>query len=239
MRNSNGVIIYEGESLFNREPIVALVTGILTPSSNRKTGDMLQSFIIPANYKPTEAINLKKDSSVCGSCPLRKNICYVNAVTLNNIWRAYKTGKYNYVTEELYDYIKTNKFKLRLTAYGEAPAIPFEYWKRLIDNCSGITGYTHRWRSCDEVWKNYLMASVHSSEERDKAYSKGWRTFRIALENELLDKSEVMCKYSSDKMQCATCLLCNGNMNNNKLSVVDYIHGTNWKKNSFNQLKSI
>lgn len=236
-RISNGAILYEGASLFNQQPIVAIVNNLITPTSNRKTGDMLQVFVLPTNHIPTEALKNKADKSVCGSCPLKQNICYVNPITLNQIWRSYKKGNYKYINDDVYNYIKTNKFKVRLTAYGEATAIPFKYWQKLIHSCDGLTGYTHTWRTCEDIWKRYLMASIHSPWEKEKALSKGWRTFRIVLPDESLETDEVYCKYSTDKMQCQACMLCNGTQSNSK-SVVDIIHGTRWKINNFELLRN-
>ena len=69
--NNNGFILYEGPSTFDGEPIVVIITGYETPTSNRKTGDMLQSWIIKQGDYPSEAIKLGTDNSVCGTCPLR------------------------------------------------------------------------------------------------------------------------------------------------------------------------
>ena len=52
---ANGVILYEGPSLLDGEPIVAILTGLRSSSCNRKTGAMLQTWIMRADVSPAEA----------------------------------------------------------------------------------------------------------------------------------------------------------------------------------------
>ena len=55
--NNNGLVIYKGKSMLdNTTDIVVIATG-LNFSSNRKTGNMIQTYIIRADeIKPTEAV---------------------------------------------------------------------------------------------------------------------------------------------------------------------------------------
>ena len=81
-RNYNGVVLYEGPSLIDNARIVAIATGLIWPSLNRKTGDMVHVWIMRADTPPVEAFYTDRDKSVCGDCPLRKDIegnriCYV------------------------------------------------------------------------------------------------------------------------------------------------------------------
>jgi hypothetical protein len=59
-------IIYEGPSLYDGAPIVVLVQ---TGSSNRKTGDMVQTYILRSDIDPITASRTGKDSAICGTCP--------------------------------------------------------------------------------------------------------------------------------------------------------------------------
>ena len=53
MKNPNGYIIYEGASLLDGKPIVAIaLTG---KSTNTKTGAMIQTFIIRSDIDPLTA----------------------------------------------------------------------------------------------------------------------------------------------------------------------------------------
>jgi hypothetical protein len=44
----NSVIFYRGPSQLTGDPIVAVLTGLVTRSSNAKTGPMLQTWILRA-----------------------------------------------------------------------------------------------------------------------------------------------------------------------------------------------
>jgi hypothetical protein len=70
-RPSNGVILYEGPSVIDGAPIVAIATGFKSPSSNDKTGTMIQVWILRADIAPHEAQKTGADESICGDCPMR------------------------------------------------------------------------------------------------------------------------------------------------------------------------
>jgi hypothetical protein len=70
-RPENGVIIYEGPSVIDGAPIVAIATGFKSPSSNDKTGTMIQVWILRADIAPHEAQKTGADESICGDCPMR------------------------------------------------------------------------------------------------------------------------------------------------------------------------
>ena len=76
-------------------PIVVIAT---TKSSNRKTGDMVQTWILRSDIKPTEASKAGADASICGDCKHRWSLggaCYVNiGQGPGAIFRAYKRGNY-------------------------------------------------------------------------------------------------------------------------------------------------
>ena len=57
--------------MLNRAPIVAILTGLRSPSANRKTGAMAQLWILSADESPVDASQSGADASVCGDCPLR------------------------------------------------------------------------------------------------------------------------------------------------------------------------
>ena len=73
-----GVILYDGASMLDGEPIVVIAT---LETSNRKTGEMVQTWIIRSDIAPTDAAKSGDDKSICGACPHRhysKGACYVN-----------------------------------------------------------------------------------------------------------------------------------------------------------------
>jgi hypothetical protein len=223
----NGAVLYEGPSLFNDEPILCIVTGLTRPSTNIKTGPMAQVYVIP-NHKPTEAIKEGSDSSVCGECPLRRTMCYVRPVTLNQVYTAYLSDKYTRNVDWALAQISINRLRVRLTAYGEAPAVPYEALEPLLQ--FKHTGYTHAWRKdIDERWKGNLMASVQTLAEAKEAQAAGWRTFRITLPDEPLAENEILCLNVKNKLPCSQCLKCSGT----GFNVVDPIHGLQHKINTY------
>jgi hypothetical protein len=58
-------IVYQGPSLIDGQPIVVLVQ---TGSKNRKTGDMVQTYILRSDIDPISASRTGQDSSICGDC---------------------------------------------------------------------------------------------------------------------------------------------------------------------------
>jgi hypothetical protein len=51
----NSYIAWEGNSLIDGSPIILILTGFVFPSSNKKTGRLIQSWIIQQNFAPTHA----------------------------------------------------------------------------------------------------------------------------------------------------------------------------------------
>lgn len=66
-----GAVLWRGPSLYDGAPIVVLLTGDDASSGNRKTGRMIQTWILRADVAPHAALALGLDGAVCGTCPLR------------------------------------------------------------------------------------------------------------------------------------------------------------------------
>jgi hypothetical protein len=224
---ANGYIIYEGASLLDGAPIVVIATGFESGSTNRKTGAMIQTYILRQDISPTDAIKTGDDASICGDCPHRgttttidgqpKNIgrtCYVNvgqgALT---VWKAYKRGVYplwdGYLTGTTLPFV-------RLGTYGDPAAAPAHVWEAITRDASGHTGYTHQWRDPRFAYlKTLCMASADTAEEAAQAQAMGWRTFRVSLDaaKDPMLKGESLCPASAEagkKLTCAQCLACGG-----------------------------
>ena len=85
----NGFIFYRGKSPIDGAPLIGIAT--LT-SDNRKTGDMVQTWILREDISPTMARSTGADRSFCGDCPVR-GPCYVNwGQAPLNIWKTYHRG---------------------------------------------------------------------------------------------------------------------------------------------------
>lgn len=227
------MIIYEGPSLIDGKPIIAIAT---LNSSNRKTGDMVQTWILRADVEPNVAIKTGDDASICGNCPHRPanaGSCYV--LTFNaplSIYRAYHRGSYEGRSLEAF-----RGKALRLGSYGDPLAVPIEAWQPLIDITAGRTGYTHQWRNNTRPeWQGLVMASVDSPEEASAAKAAGWRYFRVTNASAPKIKGETVCPASEEagkKLSCVDCLSCAG-QTGRKASIVINAHGA--KKNNYRLL---
>ena len=202
---SNGYIIHEDHAR------VIIATGFQTPSDNRKTGDMIQVWILVKACDPVEAIKQGLDRLICGNCVHRGDgtgadrSCYVNVGQAPlGIWRAWKAGNYPPL-RSLEGFVGR---KVRFGAYGDPTWIPLPLALAIVGVSSGWTGYTHQWRKPSlQAWKSLLMASVDSVAELVIARSMGWSTFRVGSE---ASTGEQLCASDRDGTPCSICLLCAG-----------------------------
>ena len=203
---SNGFLLHEDTHR------VVIATGFETPSDNRKTGDMLQIWILVKAVDPVEAIKQGLDRLICGNCVHRGDgtgadrSCYVNVGQAPlGIWRAWKAGNYAPL-RSLEGFVGR---KVRFGAYGDPTHLPLPLALAIAGVSSGWTGYTHQWRKPNlQPWKTLLMASVDSIAELVIARSMGWSTFRVGSEAQ---PSESLCASEAIGTPCAVCLLCAGN----------------------------
>lgn len=200
----NGIELYRGPSALNDEDIVVILTGLTNGSANRKTGDMLQTWILRRDRAPTDAVRDGSDDAICGDCfhrgdakTGRKRSCYVNVGQAPNaVWRAWRKGRYAVTTASVESAVAAyhrravrggrERALVRLGAYGDPAAVPLETWRGLhallerhFACAPRWTGYTHQWRRCSPAYRHFLMASVDSLSEQREAELLGWRTFRV------------------------------------------------------------
>jgi hypothetical protein len=205
---SNGFILHEDSSR------VIIATGFSTPSDNRKTGDMIQIWILCKAVDPVRAIKEGLDRLICGSCVHRGNgdgsgrSCYVNVGQApQGIWKAWRAGNYPPL-RSLECFVSR---KVRFGAYGDPIHIPIGLALAIAGVSSGHTGYTHQWRKPSlQPWKSILMASVDTTAELLIARSLGWSTFRVGSE---ASAGESLCASERVGTPCMDCLLCAGNRN--------------------------
>lgn len=227
-----GYILYEGPSLIDGEPIVVIATGF-GGSSNRKTGDMIQTWILCQKEKPTDAIKSGSDASICGGCRHRgrsgnDRSCYVNVGQAPGaVYRAYRAGRYDPVPQ---DFAPLAGRKIRFGAYGDPAAAPACIWLQLAAIGSGHTGYTHQWRDCDPALRRVCMASVDSELEHLVASAQGWRTFRVRPSGDTRRlQHEVVCPASTEAgglLACESCLACGGADRGRRGHIVISVHGS-------------
>ena len=204
----NGFVIHEDESR------VIIATGFSTKSDNRKTGDMIQIWILVKSVDPVAAIKTGLDRLICGNCVHRgdghgkERSCYVNVGQApQGIWKAWKAGRYP--TLQWMDIFSGRK--VRFGAYGDPTHIPLPLALAIAGVSSGWTGYTHQWRKPSlQGWRQLLMASVDSIAELVIARSLGWSTFRVGSEASV---GESLCASERVGTPCMDCLLCAGSRN--------------------------
>ena len=234
---SNGVILWEGASLIDGAPIVVIATGTRKASGNAKTGAMIQTFIIRSDIAPHTALRTGDDRSVCGDCPKRPLIfkarsqgdkpCYVDvAKSVRSVFACYTRGNYPRVTpSEAADLFAGRE--LRLGAYGNPSAAPFDMWQTVSAKTAGRTGYIHNWRSADKRWPTLVMASCETVPEALEARKMGYRLFRARLASEPLLDREISCpasKESGFKTTCHKCLACGGHSAKAKVDIAIIVH---------------
>ena len=231
--NQNGRILFEGVSPLTGEKIVCIITGLKTSTSNEKTGDMLQTWILLQDIPPNIAHKNGLNRGVCGDCPHTggengQNSCYVKWFQAPlQVWKSYKNNRYDYFKKSDLELIKNRS--LRLGSAGDPTVIPLSVWKPLLDVCKNHTGYTHQWKVYPE-YGSLCMASVDNAKERNEARSLGLRTFRVRRENQRINKKmEFVCPASeegSKKTTCEKCGLCNGLESKTNKSPVIIAHGS-------------
>jgi hypothetical protein len=230
--SDTGAIFYRGPSLLTGDPIVAIATGLEGGSHNPKTGPMVQTWILRPDLRPMDAKRQNLDDAICGDCKLRGEsglgaVCYV-ATWLGpaNVYKSFIRGNYLETSwAELQALVEGRH--VRLGAYGDPAAVPFEIWRTLLTTVAGHVAYTHAWRRCDPRFKTIAMASVDTVAEFHAAHLAGWRTFRIRTDDEALLAYvpapgawpvrslplEFVCPASDEgqhRTTCQTCQLCRG-----------------------------
>jgi hypothetical protein len=232
MKKASGYILHQTNE------IVVIASGFKRKSANRKTGNMVQIWILRSDVSPVDAVKSGQDAAICGTCPHRgdratgrKRSCYVNVGQAPNaVYRAFKRGSYSLLPLSDYAQVFAGR-AVRFGAYGDPAMIPLA----IVESISGIatkhTGYTHQWARAEWL-KPYVMASCDTPAEFSQAAHHGWRTFRVAAKLESLP-GEILCPASTEagnRTQCAKCGLCNGAGSSKSIFIP--VHGSA-KKNAF------
>lgn len=242
-----GLIVYNGPSQYDGEPIVVI---LVKPSgkSNRKTGAVVQQYILRADIDPIRASRIGADYSICGNCKHRgkptpgKNAgvasnrtCYVQLFQgPRGVYKAFKRGYYPRAEtiEQVREFIGNSM--LRLGTYGDPASLPEGLNELLISLSRAHVSYTHA-HTVDEALGDkaatYSMISADSIDDAQRAHAKGFRTFRVIPistyqehGNNALLKNEIMCP-STKGVQCIDCKLCNGTKYKKGKSIAIIAHG--------------
>jgi hypothetical protein len=229
MKKIKGFIIDRGLSPIDGQPYVAILT---LKSTNRKTGDMAQVFILREDVNPVAAIATGDDYSICGNCPHRKDAlgqrsCYVNVGQgPNSVWKAYKRGAYSKL-----NYLSLSKIlkgrRIRWGAYGDPAIIDPGIVIALNAFATGHTGYTHQWREeFAQHFKGTFQASCDGFNDYLEATAHGWKTFVVVNKNVTpIYAKQCPATVDNSEAQCITCKLCDGA----KRDIFVHAHGTGSK----------
>lgn len=237
----NGIILWEGQSRIDNTDIVALATG-LKRGNNKKTGNVIQVWILAKNIHPCEAKRTGKDFGICGDCKHRHfKSCYVEMLRGPiSVYNAYKAGSYVKYNSKKHLMLFKDKV-VRIGAYGDPVAIPLATIKKIHKVAKFILGYTHQWKMAKaQSYKPYLMASVDTisgyHKEFHAAISKGWRTFRArSIDDTIIYDNEMICPASAEAgklTNCHNCGACSGSISNRKNPVI-VVHGFDFKTRNY------
>lgn len=245
MKKAKGFIAWTGKSELDGQPIALVV---VRGSHNRKTGGVIQTYILRSDVSPTAALKSGADVSICGDCKHRPTVsgglgsCYVRVENGPLIvFKTMQRGKYPTLT--LAEGAKQLAGdKVRLGAYGDPAAIPSHVWIELLAGASDWTGYTHQWKQADHL-KRFCMASCDTETEYNQARANGWRCFYVVPKG-FSDKVQgaFLCPASEEggkKLTCSQCMACNGTHAGRQASVFIPVHGVAFKQTRFNNLITI
>lgn len=247
---TNGAVIYRGPSQLDGAPILVIVTGLASGSTNVKTGSLLQTWILREDVSPIEAIHSGADASICGACPHRGRIedgrnvgrsCYVQVFQApRNVWQTERKGAYPQLSLSDLPQLGEGR-RVRLGAYGDPAAVPFEVWAALLSRADAWTGYTHQWRVVSSDLSRYVMASCDTPADYLDAKAAGWRTFRVRTSGEVLNAKEIVCPASKEagvKTNCAACVACGGHGAKARADVAIIAHGSAAITNNYDRLRA-
>lgn len=248
----NSAVLWQGKSELDGAPIALIA---IVNSSNRKTGGMLQTYIIRSDIAPIEANRIGADYSICGDCHLRGKAdptketglalergCYVNlgqGATI--VYKTFKKGGYPQITPlELIRYGLDQN--IRCGTYGDPLAVPYWVWNDLLHKASNWTGYTHQYNAIKTVGEkltasNFCMISADTLTEAQKHWRAGRRTFRTVINTSAIDPAyEIICpatKEGGERTTCENCNLCKGSTIGAK-NIAAVVHGSGAKHASSN-----
>jgi hypothetical protein len=230
---SKGFVVWEGASPVDGAPIVMIMT---MSTTNRKTGDMVQTWILRQDISPVEAIKSGEDASICGSCVHRGSAergrsCYVNVGQAPlSVWRKYQRGGYQRFTRKDWGLLRGRK--VRFGAYGDPGMVPLDRLALLARLSDGWTGYTHQWRAIEEGYADYLMASADSHADYLAARGKGYRSFIVIPKGSAKPEGSVLCMSVARGTSCLDCGACAGTREGavkGAVSIFIEAHGTGAK----------
>lgn len=234
---TDAAVIYDGPSMIDGSPIVVIAT---YSNSNRKTGGVLQTYILMRDLDPRAASKCGADFAICGNCPHRGNAtndpklalasgrsCYVViGQGPLNAWKSYQRGNvYPRVADHAGMSALGSGRTVRLGTYGDPAAVPSYIWESLIEQAGASVGYTHQSGvQGADVRPDLCMVSADNLTDARAAWSRGERTFRVVSDYSEMQANEIACP-SKRGVQCADCRLCGGTSVQSPKSIAIAVHG--------------
>jgi hypothetical protein len=228
-----GAVIHRGPSKIDGQPIIVVA---IWASTNRKTGDMLQTYIMRSDIDPLTANKYGEDYSICGNCALRgtptldptkkqaeDRPCYVvlgQGPTV--VWNGLQRGIYPDYTNRQQRRALGRGRMVRIGTYGDGAAAPRFVWDDLLFEAEGHNAYSHNGGD-----PRIYMQSADTLPQAQAAWSSGFRTFRVVHDTSHLQPNEILCP-SSRGVQCVDCRLCGGTQVKAK-SIAIVVHGNGAK----------
>lgn len=211
--------LWAGPSAFDGTPIALVAHRVNAPSTNRKTGDMLQISIMRQDASPVDAWRAGADGAVCpDDCPHRSRprggagSCYVNKARLTAAhaaaMRALAAGDVGFPAGLFVG------AQVRGGMEGDPAAVPLRVWSRVLAGARRHTLYTAAWRTLPPEWQAYAMASCDTPEAAEEARAAGWRVF--AASSSTADDTAYQlagmrpCPSDTVDLTCEACGGCDG-----------------------------
>jgi hypothetical protein len=208
--NSQGYVIHKGE--VSGSPFVVIATGFKRPTTNRKTGPMIQLWFLLEDENPVEVLMTGKDSeTICQGCPFASGQgCYVNVGQAPlAVWKSYKNGNYPELHPK--DYSIFNDHTVRFGAYGNPTLLPISKVKAIAKASKGWTGYFHNWLTMApakrKAYNKYFMASTETKDSFSIAKSLKLKVFHAS---DVKPDGTIECLADSHGKTCEQCLFCQG-----------------------------
>lgn len=229
--------------MIDGSPIVVVA---IVKSSNAKTSDMIQTYVLRSDIDPLTASKTGLDYAICGNCthrgkptadPKKKQAiersCYV---TLYHgplvVYKGYKRGIYPSATSQEIKRLGADRM-VRLGTYGDPLACPESVWGDLLSESIGHTGYSHQYGLVQGDYSK-VMISADSKDDAQEHHASKRRTFRVIPVTTWVDqgksallKTEILCPASEEMGKvttCDKCKLCAGGTVGKSIAIVS--HGT-------------
>lgn len=241
VKKLHGFIAWKGKSEIDGNPIVLIITRGMKGGENKKTGAMVQTYILRSDMSPLEAAKTGEDFSICGDCRHTKSnqgTCYVRVETGPLIvYKGIALQRYPRISPKRAEKELAGDI-VRIGSYGDPCAVPFRIWETILGKSSAWSGYTHQWKNPRMLpFAKFCMASCDSLEENKQAIEKHWRSFLVVPKETKKIEGSFLCPASEEagrKLTCIECKACSGTGSGRKASVFIPVHGVAYKIQRFN-----